>query len=49
MGNIHILIGKQSHSNLKDYLEGDKSIRGSIFEGPNNLQYISGGSGLSGY
>ena len=48
MGNIHILLGKSVPSNLKDYLVGDQPLESVIFEGPNNLQYISGGSGLSG-
>ncbi|QFF98550.1 MinD/ParA family protein [Psychrobacillus glaciei] len=48
MGNIHILLGKTVSSNLKDYLVGDASIEEVLYEGPNNLQYISGGSGLSG-
>ncbi|WP_431029488.1 MinD/ParA family protein [Lysinibacillus sp. LZ02] len=47
MGNIHILIGKSVQLNLKDYLEGDVSIEKVLFEGPNNLQYISGGSGMA--
>lgn len=48
MGNIHILLGKTAPNNLKDYLVGEKSIEEVMFEGPNKLQYISGGSGLSG-
>ncbi|WP_144509239.1 MinD/ParA family protein [Bacillus sp. FJAT-22090] len=48
MGNIHILLGKTVPTNLKDYLVGEKSIEEVMFEGPNNLRYISGGSGLSG-
>lgn len=48
MGNIHILLGKAVPTNLKDYLVGEKTIEEVMFEGPNNLQYISGGSGLSG-
>ncbi|WP_342600702.1 MinD/ParA family protein [Psychrobacillus sp. FSL H8-0483] len=48
MGNVHILLGKTTPSNLKDYLVGEKTIEEVLFEGPNNLQYISGGSGLSG-
>ena len=48
MGNIHILLGKSVPTNLKDYLVGDQSIESVMFEGPNGLQYISGGSGLSG-
>ncbi|MEI4768558.1 MinD/ParA family protein [Psychrobacillus sp. FJAT-51614] len=48
MGNIHILLGKTVQTNLKDYLVGDASLEEVLFDGPNNLQYISGGSGLSG-
>lgn len=48
MGNIHILLGKTVPTNLKDYLVGDVSLEEVIFEGPKGLQYISGGSGLSG-
>lgn len=48
MGNIHILLGKTVPTNLRDYLVGEKTIEEVMFEGPNNLQYISGGSGLSG-
>ncbi|TQR20938.1 MinD/ParA family protein [Psychrobacillus vulpis] len=48
MGNIHILLGKTVPTNLKDYLVGEASIEEVMFEGPNGLQYISGGSGLSG-
>ena len=48
MGNIHILLGKSVPTNLKDYLVGDQSLESVMFEGPNGLQYISGGSGLSG-
>ena len=48
MGNIHILLGKSVPTNLKDYLVGDQPLESVMFEGPNNLQYISGGSGLTG-
>ena len=47
MGNIHILLGESISYSFKDYLVGDKSIEEVMFEGPNNLKYISGGSGLS--
>ena len=47
MGNIHILVGKNVKCSLKDYLEGNLSIQEVMYEGPNNLQYISGGSGMS--
>jgi len=48
MGNIHILLGKSSSNSLKDYLQGDVSLEDVIFEGPNDLHYISGGTGLAG-
>lgn len=48
MGNIHILLGKSVPTNLRDYLVGDATIEEVLFEGPNSLNYISGGSGLSG-
>jgi len=48
MGNINILIGKNVSYSLKDYLEGNELLDDVIFEGPYNLRYISGGSGMSG-
>ena len=47
MGNIHILIGKTVQASLTDYLEGDRALEDVIYEGPNGLQYISGGSGMT--
>ena len=47
MGNIHILLGKSVRYSLNDYLEGNLSIQEVMYEGPNDLQYISGGSGMS--
>lgn len=47
MGNIHILIGKNASYSLKDYLEGNKLLDEVIFEGPYDLRYISGGSGMT--
>jgi flagellar biosynthesis protein FlhG len=46
MGNIHILLGKSVPTNLKDYLDGNQSLESVMFEGPNGMTYISGGSGL---
>ncbi|WP_332648377.1 MinD/ParA family protein [Lysinibacillus sp. 54212] len=46
MGNIHILIGKSVQYSLKDYLEGNLTITEVMYEGPNDLHYISGGSGM---
>ncbi len=47
MGNIHILIGKTTQVSLMDYLEGNISLEDVMCEGPNGLQYISGGSGMT--
>jgi len=47
MGNVNILIGRNAQYNLKDYLVGEVSLSDVILDGPNNLKYISGGSGLS--
>ena len=47
MGNIHILIGGNVQYSLKDYLEGNLSIQEVMYKGPNSLQYIAGGSGMS--
>ncbi len=47
MGNVNILIGKNARNNLKDYIVGDASLSDVILDGPYNLKYISGGSGMS--
>lgn len=47
MGNIHILFGKTTEYSLKDYLQGNVTLEQAMFEGPNGVRYISGGSGMS--
>lgn len=47
MGNVHIIIGKTARYSLKDYLFGEVSLKEVMYEGPHNLQYISGGSGMA--
>lgn len=47
MGNVNILIGKNAQYNLKDYLVGNAPLSDVMLDGPNNLKYIAGGSGLS--
>lgn len=47
MGNIHILIGKTVRFSLTDYLDGQLQLEDVIYDGPNGLNYISGGSGMS--
>lgn len=46
MGNIDILLGKSSPYTIVDFLQGKESLANIIMEGPANLHYISGGSGL---
>lgn len=48
MGNIHILIGKSVPTSLKDYLDGQQSLESVMYDGPNGIKYVSGGSGLNG-
>lgn len=47
MGNIHILVGKSAKYSLTDYLNGNIALEDVIYEGPHNLQYISGGTGMT--
>ncbi|KYG89525.1 MinD/ParA family protein [Metasolibacillus sp. FSL H7-0170] len=47
MGNIHILFGKTTEYSLKDYLQGSVTLDQVMFAGPNEVRYISGGSGMS--
>jgi flagellar biosynthesis protein FlhG len=46
-GNIDILIGQTSHFSIVDFFENNKPIDDVINNGPNGLDYISGGTGLS--
>lgn len=47
MGNIDILIGRQSSHSISDLFDNSgESIHSIIEKGPNNLDYIAGGSGL---
>ncbi len=47
MGNVHILLGRNTEHTLADYFEKNQTITDIILEGPEGLSYISGGSGLS--
>ena len=46
-GNVHILVGKSTKYNLKDYLDGHIALEDVMFETPDGVSYISGGSGMS--
>ncbi|MGR6897800.1 MinD/ParA family protein [Rummeliibacillus sp. BSL5] len=47
MGNVHILLGRSARYSLKDYLQGEVTLEEVIYDGPNNLNYVSGGTGLA--
>lgn len=47
MGNLDILMGKSSEYSIVDYFDGKVSLKEAIMRGPEGLQYIAGGSGLS--
>lgn len=47
MGNIEVMLGLHAERTLVDLLEGQQDISDVIASGPNNLSYISGGSGLN--
>ncbi|MFE8699094.1 MinD/ParA family protein [Cytobacillus sp. FJAT-54145] len=47
MGNIDILMGRTTKSTIVDFFKGDKSLKDVVMEGPDNIRYIAGGSGLS--
>lgn len=47
MGNIEILMGKNSSLSIADFLSGKSSMEEVIFQGPYGVEYISGGTGLS--
>jgi flagellar biosynthesis protein FlhG len=47
MGNIDILMGLSSRGSFVDIFKPDMSIQDIIKEGPEEVDYISGGSGLS--
>ncbi|WP_066288982.1 MinD/ParA family protein [Bacillus sp. FJAT-29937] len=47
MGNLDILMGTSSEYSIVDYFEGRVSLNQAIMNGPEELKYIAGGSGLS--
>ena len=47
MGNVHILIGENAKYSLKDYLDGNLALEDVMYEAPEGVHYVSGGSGMS--
>ncbi|WP_108669675.1 MinD/ParA family protein [Peribacillus acanthi] len=47
MGNIDILLGISSEKNITDFFSRNLSLQEVITKGPENISFISGGTGLS--
>lgn len=47
MGNINILMGSSPEYTIADYFSKEVTLRSIISEGPEQLSYIGGGSGLT--
>ena len=47
MANAHILLGINPKTSVKDVIDGKMSLDKAIVEGPNNIQFLSGGSGIT--
>ncbi|WP_335870734.1 MinD/ParA family protein [Bacillus sp. 2205SS5-2] len=49
MGNIHILMGKNTNKTIMDLLDGTADIKDIVTEGPEGISYIAGGTGLRSF
>ena len=47
MSNAHILLGINPTTTVHEVLEGKSSLENSIVKGPNGLNFLSGGSGIT--
>lgn len=47
MGNLDILMGRSSDYSIIDFFDGKVTLEEIIYDGPNGLKYIAGGSGLN--
>ena len=47
MANAHILLGINPKNTVKDVIQGTASLENSIVRGPNKLNFLSGGSGIT--
>jgi flagellar biosynthesis protein FlhG len=47
MGNIDILLGNSSEFSIVDFFDEKESLKNIVMEGPNELHYIAGGTGLN--
>ena len=47
MANAHILLGINPKTSVRDVIEGKITLANAIVKGPNNIQFLSGGSGIT--
>lgn len=47
MGNIDILLGNSAKSTIVDFFDEKETLKEIVMEGPNQLHYIAGGTGLN--
>ena len=47
MANAHILLGINPKTSVRDVIEGSLSLENAIVKGPNNINFLSGGSGIT--
>ena len=47
MANAHILLGINPKTSVRDVIEGNLSLENAIVKGPNNIHFLSGGSGIT--
>ncbi len=47
MANAHILLGINPKKTVRDVIEGSSTLESSIVKGPNKLNFLSGGSGIT--
>jgi len=47
MANAHILLGINPKTSVRDVIKGNLSLENAIVKGPNNIHFLSGGSGIT--
>ena len=47
MANAHILLGINPKTSVRDVIEGSISLESALVKGPNNVKFLSGGSGIT--
>ena len=47
MANAHILLGINPNTTVREVIDGTSTLEKSIVEGPNNVKFLSGGSGIT--